>query len=170
MSSVSYRSHRSDDGNSVQDQADNQDRSSTWLATERQIINELSASRASSNNRRTHTSLSSSPVSPISEHGHDMPTPTSSAPEAQISSAEISKKKSRSPALKKPGWWSRLIADSWTVELVAGFVSFAAIVSIVGVLWGYDQKPTPRLMKGITVSLFYPLRRWRWTVDADRIA
>lgn len=48
-----------------------------------------------------------------------------------------------------------MVEDSWTIELIAAFVSFAAIASVFGVLWGYDQKPVPPLMIGITISLIF---------------
>jgi hypothetical protein len=74
----------------------------------------------------------------------------------------VEKKTSQNPTPipTQPSRWSRLVADSWAIELLAGTVSFAAIASIIGVLWGYDQKPVPALWKGITVglclSLIYP--------------
>ncbi len=73
--------------------------------------------------------------------------------ESRPSLAEVAEKTSQNPVPKPPSRWSRLVADSWVIELLAGAVSFAAIASIIGVLWGYDQKPVPPLWKGITVCL-----------------
>ena len=43
-------------------------------------------------------------------------------------------------------------SDQWTWEVGSAIVSIAAVLSIVGVLVAYDQKPAPLLPKGITVS------------------
>lgn len=152
-SPVSYHSLQHTHDDPVEDQSDDQDRL-THLIIERHFGNGSSALRASSIDYRPQTSVPSSPVSSPSKHGDDMSGPASLESESRSSSAEVDEKNSQNPTPKRPGRWSRLVADSWTVELIAGFVSFAAIASIIGVLWGYDQKPVPRLMKGITVSLF----------------
>ena len=157
-SPVSYHSLRHAHDDHVEDQPDDQDRS-TWPISERHSEDESSALRTSSNDCQPQTSLPDRPVSSHSKHGNDMSGPASLENKSRSSSAEIDEKKSQDPASKQPGWWSKLVEDSWTVELVAGFVSFAAITSIIGVLWGYDQKPVPRLMKGITVSML--LSAWR---------
>lgn len=118
---------------------------------------------------RPQTSPPSSPVSSLSDDGDDIsrPTPSRSENESRSSSAESAEKSSQRPDPNQPGWWSRLVEDSWTIELIAGFISFAAIASIVGVLCGYDQKPVPPLMKGITVSESFSRLCVQWYYLAD---
>ncbi len=89
------------------------------------------------------------PQSPIPKR----PEPASMENELQPLVAEVVEKTSQNPIPRRPSQWSRLVADSWVIELLAGAVSFAAIASIISVLWGYDQKPVPPLWKGITVCL-----------------
>jgi hypothetical protein len=51
-----------------------------------------------------------------------------------------------------PSFWSRLVLDTWTLEIGSALLSLASLASIVGVLAAYDQKAAPSLPKGITVG------------------
>ena len=133
-------------------QPDSEGRPTSDIA-ERHVGNEPSGSNDSVVDGRSQISLPASPVSPLSEHSDHISRPTSFEKKSRTSSAALDVKESEIADVKQPEWWSRLVEDSWTVELVAGFVSFAAIASIIGVLWAYDQKPVPPLTFGITVSL-----------------
>jgi hypothetical protein len=103
-----------------------------------------------------------SPVSPISDHGdavsrpatrqHDNTNPSNGIPIEKLPLNE---------AQKPAGWWSRTASDSWMLEFAAGVIGFAAIASIVGILWGYDGKPAPALVEGITVCAWNALRLLR---------
>lgn len=137
----------------VEEQSCHQDRS-TRLTAERNFSNRPSALRASSIACRPQTSLPFSRVPSLSMHSDDTSVPASFVNESRFLFAKVDEKKSQNTYLKQPRWWSRLAADFWILELIAGFVSLATIASIIGVLLAYDQKPVPPLMKGITVGLF----------------
>ncbi|RMZ80328.1 hypothetical protein DV738_g2762, partial [Chaetothyriales sp. CBS 135597] len=128
-----------------------QDRSAQ-LATQQNIGNEPTFLRAPLIDGRSEISPPSSPVSSLSEHDHHISGPASSENRSLPSSAEPDEKELQHPPLNQPAWWSRLIADSWILEIISGFVSFASIASIVGVLGAYNQKPVPPLIHGITLN------------------
>ncbi|KIW33987.1 uncharacterized protein PV07_00793 [Cladophialophora immunda] len=150
-SPANYHSLQYPDDNPGEEQSEDRDRA-LWLVAEREFGNGQNGGSIHRIDCRTPTSVPPSPVSPLSEHGSAMFRPASSEDESRPSSVDIVEKKLQNSAPRRSGWWSRLVSDSWIIELVASFVSFAAIASIIGVLWGYDQKPVPPLMKGITLN------------------
>lgn len=139
----------------VEGKADDQDRATSAIAG-RELSNKPNAARVPRIDCVPQESVPLSPVSPLSEHGDALSRPGSLENESQAPSVEVVEQKPEKPATKRPGWWSTLTSDSWIIEVVAGIVSFAAVASIIGVLWGYDQEPVPPLWKGITVSPSLP--------------
>jgi hypothetical protein len=119
----------------------------------RQYSNAARNTETSPDDWRAQTSPMSSTVSLPAQHENDVSEPASLENQSRHSSGQRDEKKSEDLKAKRPGWWARLKADTWTLELIAGLISLAAIGSIVGLLFAYDQKPVPPLMKGITVSL-----------------
>lgn len=105
-----------------------------------------------SNRFATANTRADSPVSMLSDQEVSMVWQHDAQPDAVMNPKTLGPHHEPQQA----GWWSKLVADTWTLELVAGFISFAAISSIIGLLWGYDNKPVPPLMKGITVSCGQP--------------
>lgn len=47
--------------------------------------------------------------------------------------------------------WDRISNETWTWELVGIFIGVSTLVSILGILAAYDQKPLPHSVAGISV-------------------
>ncbi|EXJ92765.1 hypothetical protein A1O3_01317 [Capronia epimyces CBS 606.96] len=115
---------------------------------------------ASSTNDTIDTSPDVSPpfscASPVATPGASLHGLSStSAAHANPAPTDLTEKQrppSKIYAPKEAGRWPRLVADRWWLELGAALVSLGGIFSIFGVLMAYDQKPVPRLVKGITLN------------------
>lgn len=104
----------------------------------------------------SQSSAPSQPPSPISSRATsdiEVPLASHQHDETQLEPSNDRKEDVPERSAPKAGRWAILATDTWTLELIAGFVSFGAFASIIGVLWSYDNRPVPVLMQGITVSL-----------------
>jgi hypothetical protein len=118
---------------------------------------DLIGSQSNAGRARSMEVLSESQIS-----GEARPAPLESRPAdgeplidsqltAEIPNAPPSEKPTRGET-PPPSFWSRLVLDTWTLEIGSALLSLASLAAIVGVLAAYDQKAAPSLPKGITVG------------------
>lgn len=172
--SALIRSQSSSHSSSQSTMGDDQDGSAvhdTWLAAERQFS--MTTDVPVPTLKRPPSPAGKNPISPTtasfvlfphqvgSKSTKSLPPP-SFRYDYSLPSVPPSPAHRRTPhvaSLQPARLWSRLASDTWTIELLAAFVSCASIVSIVGILGTYDQKPLPELTTGITVSQ-EPINIW----------
>lgn len=124
----------------------------TWLAAETHFSVNTDVPIPILATAKPSAPISASFVTSAQEEGNETLRPTSLIYDYSVPSSPVRRRTPHISSLQRPGLWSRLVADTWAIELVAASVSCAAIASIVGILCVYDQHPLPSMTKGITVS------------------